>query len=255
MKILLLVLIFACLGAAPKKDDDFARYFLKTPSAMDDTKLVERFLSLDPGELPKALRAAVDKKQKAMFAPSGHTETASIVDDGKAPYAADQVKLARYVLDTPTNEAAPALVNRFLDLDPARLPKKMRGDAATKQLEIKTLLKLHDTKKKGSILNPVPGCNSASGIRKTADIPAYQFIGYGEIFEEERAEVEKRTLCNEDDMVCQFSLVIFHDGNPKVPRRLFMHGQDPLMGIIAASRGKAGGQTNFFGSGAITCAH
>jgi hypothetical protein len=247
--------MLGCLGAAPKKDDDFARYFLKTPAAENDQKLVERFLALDPAEFPKKLRVEIDKKQKAMFAPSGPTETAPIVDDGKAPYAEDQVKLARYVLDTPTADAEPALVKRFLDLDPSRLPKKMRGDAATKQLEIKTLVKLHDTKKKGGILNPVPGCNSSSGIRKTADIPAYQFIGYGEIFEEERAEVEKRTLCNEDDMVCQFSLVIFHDGNPKIPRRLFMHGQDPLMGIIAASRGKAGGQTNFFGSGAITCAH
>jgi hypothetical protein len=162
-------------------------------------------------------------------------------------------KLIDKVLAVPTAEVDPRLVDPFLALDPETAPKPKRKKVAARQIEIRTLFKLHDTKKKGAILQPVPGCTVESGVKSHAQVDAYKFAGYEEVQEDERDEVEKRTMCTETDMVCQFSLVIFHDKGSKKPRRIFFHANDPLMAIVAGIRGKAGGQTKFFGLGGVTC--
>lgn len=173
----------------------------------------------------------------------------------KKPSGPDEktrIKIAEYMLKTPTNEASPVVVEPFLALDADVLPKRLRVRTRAKQLEIRTLLKLHDTKKKGSGLSPVPGCSQASFLKPTKDLPSYQMAGFEEITEDEEKHVMRRTRCEEVDLGCQFSLMIFHDAGSKKPRRLFLMANDPLMALVAAARGDGGGQNNYFGVG-ISC--
>lgn len=167
-----------------------------------------------------------------------------------------QIKIAEYMLKTPMNEASPALVEPFLALDSETLPKRLREKARAKQLEIKTLLKLHDTKKKGSVLQPVEGCTVSSFLKPTKDIPLYRMMGFEEIFEDEEKEVMERTLCREVDLGCHFSLMIFYDAGSKKPRRLFLHGNDPMMTLVAVARNKGKatiGGNGYFGIGGVSC--
>ncbi len=174
-----------------------------------------------------------------------------------APARAADAELTRRLVDTvlkvPTNEVDPRLVEPFLAVDPATQPKSKRDKVAAKQIELKTLLKLHDTKKKGGILPPAVGCDQSKAVVPHSMLGAYKFAGYEEIFEEEQREIEKRTFCTETEQICQFSLVILHDRGSNKPRRLMLHANDPLMGIVASIRGKGGGQTKFFGLGGVTC--
>lgn len=174
-----------------------------------------------------------------------------------APAGAVDPALERQIVDTvikvPTDAVDPRLIEPFLAVDPAAHPKAKRQKIRAKQIELRTLLKLHDTKKKGGILSPVPACTREKGFRPTSDLPAYRVAGFVDIEETERDELEKQTLCTEDDMVCQFSLTIFQDKGSKKPRLLTLNGKDPLMALVGAMRGKAGGQTKFFGAGGITC--
>ncbi|MBI3289520.1 MAG: hypothetical protein HYZ74_08390, partial [Elusimicrobia bacterium] len=152
---------------------------------------------------------------------------------------------------------SPSVIEPFLTIDPETLPKRMRAKIRAKQLEIRTLLKLHDTKKKGSILQPSEGCTQASFVKPTSELPGYAFAGYEEITESEERQLLERTLCNEVDLGCHFSLVIFYDAGSKVPRKLYMSTMDPLMALVAAARGgsKAGvGGNGYFGTG-ISCMH
>jgi hypothetical protein len=174
-----------------------------------------------------------------------------------APSLGSDANLTRQIVDTvlkvPTDAVDPRLVQPFLEVDPETQPKAKREKIRAKQLEFRTLLKLHDTKKKGNILSPAPGCAYEQGLRPTSDIPFYRIAGFGEIEEVERDELERRTLCTQDDMVCQFSLTIFHDKGSKKPRRLFLNGKDPLMAIIGEIRTTKSGQSKFFGLGGISC--
>lgn len=174
-----------------------------------------------------------------------------------APARAGDADLTRQIVDAvlkvPTSEVDPRLIEPFLAVDPATQPKAKRSRIVAKQIELKTLLKLHDTKKKGGILPPAVGCDQSKAVVPHSMLGAYQFAGYEEIFEEEQREIEKRTFCTETEQICQFSLMIFHDKGSKKPRRLMLHANDPLMGIVASIRGKGGGQTKFFGLGGVTC--
>ena len=179
----------------------------------------------------------------------------------KKPSGPDEktrIKIAEYMLRTPMNEASPTLIEPFLALDPETLPKRLREKGRAKQLEIRMLLKLHDTKKKGSVLQPVEGCTISTFLRSVKDIPLYQMMGFGEITEDEEKEVMDRTLCREIDLGCHFSLMIFHDAGSKKPRRLFLHGNDPMMSIVALARDKvkrAIGGNCYFGVRGVSCMH
>ncbi|MEK7389438.1 MAG: hypothetical protein AAB036_07055 [Elusimicrobiota bacterium] len=169
-----------------------------------------------------------------------------------------RLKVVEYMLKTPVNEASPAVVKPFLALDPETLPKQQRAKVIAKQLEISTLLKLHDTKKKGSVLSPVEGCTVSTFLKPTKDIAAYIMAGFMEITEDEEKELMDRTLCHEVDLGCQFSLTIFHDAGSKKPRRLFLAGNDPLWALVAAARAKSGasiGGRGYFGIGLASCMH
>jgi hypothetical protein len=164
---------------------------------------------------------------------------------------ATTVQLADYFIKTSVADANPKLVTPFLAVDPATLPKRQRVKAAAKQVEIKTLFKLHDTKKKGNWLQATEGCSLKDIVKPLKDIPLYTLAGYGDIKEDEEQYIMHKTQCTEIDMGCQFSLIIFFDKGK--PRRLMLQEHDPLNALAAESH-KPAGQTNFFGTG-LTCAH
>jgi hypothetical protein len=165
---------------------------------------------------------------------------------------ATTVRLAEYFLKTDLGAADPKLVSPFLAVDPATLPKRLRVKTAAKQIEIHSLLKLHDTKKKGNWLQEADkGCQLTDIVKPLKDIPIFQLAEFVDITEEEEQFTMQRTKCTELDLGCQFTLIIFFDKGK--PRRLMLQKKDPLFAIIAQSHGK-GGQTNFFGAG-LSCYH
>jgi hypothetical protein len=174
--------------------------------------------------------------------------------DAAKPAEADAttIQLVDYFLKTPTSDANPKFIESFLAVDTETLPKRQRAKAKSKQIEIQTLIKLHDTKKKGNWLQPAEGCTLASVVHPLSDAPAYQFAGYVDIDEDEARYVEAKTHCSELELACHFSLGIFFTKGK--PRRLMLSQKDPLMSMVAESHSKTAGQTNFFGIG-LSCAH
>ena len=159
------------------------------------------------------------------------------------------VELVEYFLKVPTAEANPALIEPFLAVNADSLPKKLRGKAAAKQVEISALIRLHDTKKMGSIIQEKVDC-SAKDFVKPLSMAGY-FGGYEEVTENELKYVSDKTKCTEEDLGCRFSLLIFYE--KKKDRILKFNPNDPIMAIVAEVRNK-GGSTNFFGSG-FSCMH
>jgi hypothetical protein len=170
-------------------------------------------------------------------------------DSGTADATA--VQLADYFVKTDVADANPKLVEPFLAIDAATLPKRLREKAAAKQVEIRTLLKLHDTKKKGNWVQPVDGCKITDIVKPLKDIPIYKLAEFVELKEDEEQFVMSKTNCTELNMGCEFSLIIFFEKGK--PRQLMLQGKDPLWAIVAQMHGK-GGQTNFFGTG-LSCMH
>lgn len=174
-------------------------------------------------------------------------------DAQKSSAAADQktVELAEYFIKVPTAEANPKLVTPFLAVDVETLPKKIRRKTKAKQIEIQTLIKLHDTKKMGFIIQPMEGCTEKNFILPLEQASFFVTLGYEDIGEEELDFVKNKTKCTEVDLGCRFSFKIFY--TKPHPRRLMFVATDPVMAIVAESRGKHG-STNFFGAG-FSCMH
>lgn len=164
-----------------------------------------------------------------------------------------KLQVVEYMLKTPLADAKPAVIDPFLKIDPSTLPKKLQQKARAKQVEVAALLKIHDTKKKGSIVTPVEGCSAADYVKPTKDLPIYMTAGYEEITEDEEKGLEQNTMCTEVDLGCRFTMIIVHDKGSKADRRLFLMSTDPMMAKVAAIRSKTGGG-NYFGTG-ITCMH
>ena len=152
----------------------------------------------------------------------------------------------------------PMVVRRFMELDPESYPPKLRAKAQAKRLEIETLLKIHDGRRKGGIRS-IPATGTAGCVPKYRE-PSYGSVlltvGYEEVLEEEVECVESRTSCTENDLMCEFTLNVTQGAKKKSGRtekRYYIHGKDPIMAKVAECRGKAGGQTNFFNSGVFSC--
>lgn len=169
----------------------------------------------------------------------------------KAPSDKTKIELVQYFIEIPITEANPKLIDPFLAIDVETLPKKLRRKAKGKQIEISTLLKLHETKKAGSLIQPDAVCTGEEMVKKLEEAGLYLGFGYEEVDEDELKYVMTKTKCTEIDLGCRFSLKIFYT-KPK-PRRLAFYSSDPIMALVAESRGK-GGSTRFFGIG-ITCMH
>jgi len=175
----------------------------------------------------------------------------ALTPDSAAKPDADAVKLVEYFLKTPTPDVDTKLVAPFLAVDPETLPERLRVKARGKQIEIRTLIKLHDTKQKGNWLQPPENCTLESVVHPLKDARVYLMAGYKDIKEDEERYVTQKTKCSDLELGCHFSLIIlFEKGKP---RRLMLLPSDPLMALVAESHGHSG-QTNFFGT-TLTCMH
>ncbi len=168
----------------------------------------------------------------------------------KPPADETTVDLVRYFLQVPTDEANPKLVEPFLAVDPETLPKKLRGKALAKQIEIRDLIKLHATKKQGVLIQPDEGCSEKDFVFPLNQAAFYLSMGYEEVNEDELEYVKNKTKCTEVDLGCRFTLKLFYTKGKD--RRLMFVPQDPIMAIVAESH--KGGSTKFFGMG-MTCMH
>lgn len=180
---------------------------------------------------------------KAETAPAGAAATADKMT----------LELADYFLKVPTSEANPKLVDAFLAIDAQTLPKGLRVRTQAKQLEIQTLLHVHDVEKAGVFVQPADGnATAASFVRPLRDMNVYALAGYVEMDEDSEEYIMGKTKCTEIDLGTKFTLMIFHDRGK--PRKLMLHTKDPLQPLIAEHKGKGGGTTHFFGLG-YTCQH
>ncbi|MDE2489803.1 MAG: hypothetical protein KGM24_03085 [Elusimicrobia bacterium] len=171
--------------------------------------------------------------------------------------AADKrsVELAEYFLKVPTAQADPRFVEPFLKLDPDSLPRRLRARTRAKQIDIRALIRIHETRKKGLFLMPA-SCDLATFVHPFSEEKSFAMAGYGPLAEDEEQYLMNRTKCTELDMGCEFTLEIFFDKNDKKKKRhLRMHWKDPLRALlIQYHAGAKTNQTNFFGA-SLTCEH
>lgn len=164
------------------------------------------------------------------------------------------VELVEYFLKAPTDKANPRLVSPFLDVDPRTLPKGLRDKARAKQLQIRALLKLHDTRKKGLTgLRPVESCKESDYTYPLGEYAMHTIFPVEKITEDELEYLVGRTKCDEHQLGCQFSLRIFVDPLKKKPRKLILQPSDPLAALLASYRGRGSAGTNFFGASGPSC--
>ncbi|MCX5797253.1 MAG: hypothetical protein NTY77_17315 [Elusimicrobia bacterium] len=170
----------------------------------------------------------------------------------------DTVEMVEAFLKMPTAELPPEHIPRFLAVDPAALPKKLRRPYEARRLELYTLKQLGQTRKKGNIITPEDHCEAPKDA-KSQDISLLMKVGYVEITEEEKDWLTHRTHCTEQDMLCEFTLQILDEkvgSGPKARkrRRYFLFcgaGCDPLMVLVGVYRARVKDpNTNFFGTGA-----
>ena len=174
-------------------------------------------------------------------------------DKKDEPATADKqtIELVQYFLKVPTEDASPKLIEPFLGVKPDTLPKKLRNKTIAKQAEIAGLLRLNDTKKKGSYVYHAEGCTGEDMVKPLKMAAFFGPPAYAEVTEDEIQYVQNTTHCTEIDLGCRFSLSIFFDkGKPRVLKFL---AADPIMAIVAQSHGGGSG-SHLFGSG-LTCEH
>ena len=168
-----------------------------------------------------------------------------------APVEADKdtIELVRYFLGVDLPDANPKLINPFLAVNTETLPKKLRGPAAAKQVEITGLLRLHDVKKKGIFVQPTDNCSEKNFV-KPMTMSSFFSQGYEVVNEDELKYVMDKTKCTEIDLGCRFSMLIFFE--KKKDRVIKFIAADPIMAIVAESH--RGGTTKFFGMN-YNCMH
>jgi hypothetical protein len=173
------------------------------------------------------------------------------------PVAAESrsVELAEYFLKVPTANADPKFVEPFLKIDPDKLPKRLRARTRAKQIDIRALIRIHETKKKGLFVMPA-SCGLSTFVHPFSEEKSYAMAGYTPLTEDEERYLMDRTKCTEMDMGCEFTLEIFFDKNDKKKkRRLRMHWKDPMRALLIQYHNHdKTNQTNFFGA-SLTCQH
>ena len=162
----------------------------------------------------------------------------------------DTLAMDKRFLKVPTQNLPPEHIQRFLDVDPKALPKKLRSAYRAKKIELYALKKVAKGKKKGTVRLIGDECAMVQGAAgQSAKI--LMMAGFVEITEDEEAWVMHRTNCTERDLLCEFSLQIVVEHHQ---RRLFLHQNDPLNALIGQYREQGDvKQTNFFGVGGPTC--
>lgn len=176
-------------------------------------------------------------------------------DDGTA-------KMVEYFVKTPIADLPAEHIDEFLAVDAQTLPKKLREPFKARKLELMTLKQLSRVKKKGILIAADDQCEIPHE-EKTGEIALLQRVGYQEATEDEKEWVEKKTKCNERNMLCDFTLqIVDQNAGPKrkkrVKRRYFFYCKaaacDPLYVLIGVYRARIEGKnTQFFGSGGPSC--
>jgi hypothetical protein len=183
-----------------------------------------------------------------------------LVSAAEAAEKSHEQKLVEYFVNTPVSELPPENVNEFMAVDPQKLPAKLRPKFEARKLELNTMKQLAAGKKRGSIRTPEKNCDVPDEAK--SDQPAaLKMAGFEEIQDDEEEWILKQTQCTERDLLCEFSLQIVVERDPKTKkvkrRRYYLYPTDPLMAIVASYRSQsgAGGNTNFFGRGSLLCSH
>ena len=196
-----------------------------------------------------------------LLAPSalwcGETAPSPAGDAAAAATALDPDTLAmvKAFLKLPTDQIPAAHIPRFLAVDPAALPAKLRQSFLAKRIELYTLKQLADGKKRGSVRMPEADCSIPKDTQGSAMV--LLMAGYEEINSNEEDYVMEQTKCTERDLMCEFTLQIVLPPKTKKgrqERRLFLHVNDPLFAIVGLYRGHGRASTHFFGLGGVSCA-
>ncbi|MCX5795016.1 MAG: hypothetical protein NTY77_05950 [Elusimicrobia bacterium] len=180
---------------------------------------------------------------------------------GLAPAAAwsldpDTMEMVKAFVKMPTSELPADSIPRFLAVDPAELPAKLRKSFLAKRVELYTLKQLADGKKRGGVRMPEADCAvPKEGQSDSAEI--LLLAGYEEINDLEEDYVLQVTKCTEHDLMCEFSLQVLAQpkgkkGGPR--RRLFLHQNDPAFALVGLFRQHGKASTHFFGVGGVSCA-
>ena len=168
----------------------------------------------------------------------------------------DALAMVKAFLKMPTAQLPAAHIPKFLAVDPAALPEKLRQPFWAKRLELYTLKQLADGKKKGGVRMPEEDCSIPKDTRSTSAGPLRR-AGYEEISGLEEDYVMEQTECTEHDLMCEFTLQILAPSRGMKEghgRRLFLHQNDPLFAMVALYRQHGRASTRFFGIGGVNCA-
>ncbi len=163
----------------------------------------------------------------------------------------ETLELVNYFLKVDLAAANPKLIEPFLAVKTETLPFKLRRKAEAKQVEVAAIVRLHDTKKAGVLVQPAENCGAKDFIKPLNMASFFPFPSYEEVSEDELKYVMDQTKCTEIDLGCRFSLLIFFE--KKKDRVLKFAASDPIMAKVAEFRGHSG-TTHFFGMG-MTCMH
>jgi hypothetical protein len=182
-------------------------------------------------------------------------ESKAAASASPAPLDIDTLEMVKAFLKLPVNELPADFIPRFLAVDPAALPGKLRRPYEAKRLELYSLRQLGQTKKKGIVILPDDRCEVPKDA-KSQDISILMSAGYQEITEEEERWLTQRTRCTEHDMLCEFSLQVLDEKvgaghKARRRRRYFLFcgaACDPLMVLVGVHRAHVKDpNTNFFG--------
>jgi hypothetical protein len=192
----------------------------------------------------------------AFFLAAGPVRAADPKPDAAAtaivPADKTTLDLVKYLLKADMADVDPKLIDPFLAVKLETLPKQLQRKAEMKQIEIRTLIKLHNTKKKGMFVPPTnDDCSEKDLVKPMSQLGLYPSPGFEEVTEDQLKYVMDNTKCTEVDLGCRFSLLIFYE--KKKDRILKFASSDPIMGIVAASK-SGGGGSHLFGSG-LSCLH
>jgi hypothetical protein len=168
----------------------------------------------------------------------------------------ETIKGVEKFLKTPVNELPTESIEGFLRVDPNTLPAKLQDKYKARRIELYTLKQLAEGKKKGLMRMMDKTCNIPEET-KGGSGGVYQAAGYNEIDGSEVDCASKRTGCSTQEMMCEFTLRLVIETDPKGKKkyRWFLNPRDPLMAIVTACRGGTGDNSNFFGGMTASCTH
>jgi hypothetical protein len=165
----------------------------------------------------------------------------------------EDAALVEKFLKTDTADLPPGAIDHFMQVDPQSVPAKLRKKFEAKKFELLTLKQLAEGKKKGVIRTPEKNCAVPTEV-KSNEARILLMAGYEEVTSDDVQCVMERTHCNEQQLMCEFTLqIVIEKKGAQKKYRFFFHPKDPIFAIIAACRKSTGGQNNFFSAMTATC--